>query len=118
MNRRAALRGLLVPAALMGASIASAAPADEHTYKGRRIRWSGWRQSINQFAEFGFWVAHGDDTRHGQPVFWYATTLGVCDRAGDCEVLDTSSPWRTFAPEPHEREALKARALRLLYDHL
>ena len=119
MNRRTALRSLFaVPGVVGVASVSRATPADEHVYKGHRIRWSGWRDVPNQFVTFGFWVAHGNETRYGQPVFRYATTLGVSDVAGDCEQLRTDNPWGTFNPEPADRDALKARAMKLLYDHL
>ena len=120
MNRRAMFRSALLLPVAAASMAAKPTPADEHIYKGYRVRWAGWQQPPNQFGSFGYWVAHGDRTRHGQPVYCYATTFGVFDVAMPTEVIDTHIEWKDspVMPEPHERDGLKARALRLLYDHL
>lgn len=49
-------------------------PGQQAEYMGWDVRFMGWRVPVDQFVEFGVWVAtHGDNA----PGFWYSTTTGT-----------------------------------------
>lgn len=84
---------------------------DAFEFNGYRVKWTGWRELVNQDLQVGFWMANrlGEDTRY------YASTTGTVGEALELYALDTSvqKGWpRSLAfSEPHEWERAKKTAL-------
>ena len=111
MQRRAFFAALTGSAAALAVA-PTQAQADDSTYRGWRVVWSGWREPTNQNVRFGFWMAV-HPARKEQP---YATTLGVVEtNSFNHYVLDTSirnkdAPANPLIDTPEKFIAAKAWA--------
>jgi hypothetical protein len=108
--------GALGAAGTMATSVAvpANAEADEFQYRGWTVRWSGWREPINQMLVFGYWSAD----RAERDEIIAATTTGTVRAYHPCHVMDLSlepgwAPLKAW-DKPETRDALRARARRLL----
>jgi hypothetical protein len=108
--------GVLGAAGAVGAVVPPTvnAEANEFTYRGWTVRWSGWREPVNQMLVFGYWSAE----RGERDEVIAATTTGTVRAYHPCHTMDLSlergwAPIRSWAT-PEERAGVRARARLLL----
>lgn len=128
MNRRAFLHrfGIGVSAIAIAAQPGHAeSHPDRFTFNGWDVRWSGWREPVNQAMTFGVWIAWPTSHHEPQALAHYATTLnGYGGRLAELAVMDTvwdhawPSPRLMAQTAPQDRDFLKQRACRALLEHL
>lgn len=130
MTRRTFLSrcGLGVSAAALASQAVTAESSypDRFTYRGYDVRWTGWREPMNQALVFGAWFAWPSTQRESWPVGHVATTMaGYVGTVHELDVFDTHYDRQWPSPSfdvPNmpsaERDALKQRACRALLEHL
>lgn len=105
-----------------------ASQPDRFTYRGYDVQWCGYRRSVNQAIELGFWTAFrltrfrlGDAERPfcGR-IDYVSTTGGVVSPFSELDCIDGTirhrDGWTTLTPysTDADRERLKQRALHAL----